>query len=789
MKKELFILIVGMFCFALLPNRGSLLHSITWIINQDGTGDFTVIQEGIDTSIDGDTVLVYPGRYYENIDFNGKNITLASLELTTGNESYVDSTIIDGNHESSCIVIGNGETDAIVCGFSLTNGVGLEIYDDRWGGGILIYNYSNVVLINCKIYNNSASTSGGGIYASTANLILEGVDIFNNYSNNGGGIGIQFEVDIIFDEVNRCNIYNNYAGVGCDILASSSYDINVVLDTFTVITPDNYFATYPVHCFPGDGEFIFDIQNGWMETVNHDLYVSPDGDDDNSGLTYDEPLKTISWALHKIASDSLNPKTVFLAPGIYSGELNGQIYPLGFKSNISMKGDIDDHAIIYKNSPNYGLVRIAFEKKNVLIENVIFQSPDYSKYSILSVRDSNHESITTNNITLKNIIIEDCLCLERYVASFYLVSDLLLENVIIRNNTSEANAGISFINGNAKFINCTLDNNHSTGEEEVIGCFSNFYCIARDSVLIENCVFSNSSTQNIEYRTFSIGTQQFYEPEVDVISSLFYNNYSPVEPPMFLGDFSYIPCDIINCTFVDNTSPLATLQMTGYKNLYNTIMYDNTPYEIFLEDLTIHQGYYSTLNVSHCNIKNGETGIYNENYANVVNWMDGNMDEDSIFVGEGDYPFALLDSSLCIDAGTLELPEGVELPELDLAGNQRIYGESVDMGAYEWYATGAEENQIPPEVSGFQLSNFPNPFNPYTIIKYFLLIESKVKLSIYNIKGQLIRTLVNEIQAYGEHTTYWEGRDENLRFVSSGIYFYKISAGEETEMKKMILLK
>ncbi len=94
----------------------------TIIVNVNGGGDYTTIQEGINASINGDTVLVYPGTYYENVNFNGKNITLASLELTTNDESYVDSTVIDGNKNGSCIRLDTYENYATIQGFSITKG-------------------------------------------------------------------------------------------------------------------------------------------------------------------------------------------------------------------------------------------------------------------------------------------------------------------------------------------------------------------------------------------------------------------------------------------------------------------------------------------------------------------------------------------------------------------------------------------------------------------------------------------------------------------------------------------
>lgn len=96
MRFALLILIVILPCLVL---------AATLTVKQDGTGDYTVIQTAIDAANPGDTVLVYPGRYYENITLQTSNITLMSLEGTTGDPALIDSTIIDGNRTDRCIEI------------------------------------------------------------------------------------------------------------------------------------------------------------------------------------------------------------------------------------------------------------------------------------------------------------------------------------------------------------------------------------------------------------------------------------------------------------------------------------------------------------------------------------------------------------------------------------------------------------------------------------------------------------------------------------------------------------
>jgi hypothetical protein len=115
-----------------------------------------------------------------------------------------------------------------------------------------------------------------------------------------------------------------------------------------------------------------------------------------------------------------------------------------------------------------------------------------------------------------------------------------------------------------------------------------------------------------------------------------------------------------------------------------------------------------------------------------------------------------------------------------------------------YYFTDVEEEVAEEELpTRFSLSaNYPNPFNPTTVIHYTVgSPQSAVRrsipttLKIYNVLGQLVKTLVDEPKVPGTYEVVWDGKDKNGNEVASGVYFYKLEAGSFTQTKKMVLLK
>jgi hypothetical protein len=113
------------------------------------------------------------------------------------------------------------------------------------------------------------------------------------------------------------------------------------------------------------------------------------------------------------------------------------------------------------------------------------------------------------------------------------------------------------------------------------------------------------------------------------------------------------------------------------------------------------------------------------------------------------------------------------------------------LGFYQLRSRGPEGTSPLPRV--FRLAqNFPNPFNPSTTIGFDIPEkegEVRTELSIYNVRGQRVRTLLEEMKAPGSYSVVWNGRGEEGRVLGSGIYFYRIEAGEFVSVRKMVLVK
>jgi hypothetical protein len=101
-----------------------------------------------------------------------------------------------------------------------------------------------------------------------------------------------------------------------------------------------------------------------------------------------------------------------------------------------------------------------------------------------------------------------------------------------------------------------------------------------------------------------------------------------------------------------------------------------------------------------------------------------------------------------------------------------------------------DEDEIPGKPGEFTLyQNYPNPFNPITVIQYALPRDCEVEITLYNVSGQKIKTLVKRKEKAGYREVRWDGKNDEGEQVASGIYLYTIKAGEFTQSKKMLIIK
>jgi hypothetical protein len=124
-----------------------------------------------------------------------------------------------------------------------------------------------------------------------------------------------------------------------------------------------------------------------------------------------------------------------------------------------------------------------------------------------------------------------------------------------------------------------------------------------------------------------------------------------------------------------------------------------------------------------------------------------------------------------------------KLAEICVAAGDSLY-------VYEtlWVTTNVED-EYESHPNGFCLfQNYPNPFNPETIIRFTLPFSSEVTLSVHNILGQQVRTIVRHWQA-GTHSVIWDGKNSSGQSVASGVYLYRLSAGQYQDTKKMLLIR
>jgi len=903
-KRIIFLIILSVLLTfsSLIIVNFSELFADTIIVDTTGMGNYLTIQEGIDAAIDGDTVLVHPATYTENINFTGKNIIVASLYLIYQDTSYISQTIIDGNQNGSVVTFVNGEdTTAVLIGFTITNGTNtggggifcnasspkleyLAIIENtaNVGGGIL-YIQSNTSMKNLTIYGNS----GDGIASNNSNINLVNCILWNDSPNEinlysgslsviysdiqGGWIGdgnIDENPQFVNPDVGNFNLaedspcinsgnpffppdpdgtradmgafyyYNDSSEIVADFCADSTVGFSQLTVNFTdlsvafncEITSWNWdfgdgetsIEQNPIHTYNSGGFYTVSLTVE-DDNVNSDtetkedyiiVYTVIEDGENVSGVWYAENSPYLVQGLATVPEG----QTLTIEPGTII-KLYSVGYPtygrLRINGTLIAQGSINDSIVFthYSDTGNWGSINFGFYNttssieyckieygcglvmysSTITIENSLFKN---NLYSVITCASNscpiiNNNSIINNNEcgiyivdsnpTIMNNIIKDNGLSTDYSGIICSGSNGIIENNIIHGNGGN---GIYLPEYSSPLIkNNTIEDNE----------FPGIYCGINSSPNIEN----NTIIGNQWGGVYCENTNNPY-----IINNIIQENewgiycLNQSNPNIIDNLITDSPNDGICC---DNSSPVIINNTIVYNGLtfpncagifcadnseptiINTILWENSTDFDF-------SGTGANPIISYSLIQGSSLPSWVQDGGNNI------FGVNPLFIDEIIGDFNLTNNSPCIDAGTPDTT-GLNLPQNDLSGKPRIYNGIIDMGAYEWQGYDVDKPHNPSTVTGLY-QNYPNPFSAFTTIYFNIChgVTDDAEIKIYNIKGQLVKQF--KIQSPIKLGTkckinkvVWDGTDEEGNKVPSGVYFYKLSYGEYSVAKKMLLIR
>ncbi|MDP8241095.1 MAG: Ig-like domain-containing protein [Candidatus Hatepunaea meridiana] len=413
--------------------------------------DYETIQEAINAAAEGDTVLVQPETYVENINFLGKNIVVASLYLTTKDDNFITRTIIDGDGTDKTVSFRNGEgAEAVLCGFTIRNGF------STWGGGIYCDARDNPVsptLDHLVIHDNEASRYGGGLYATQeANPTLINVTVANNTAGIGhGGIGLfQNSSATIVNSIFWGNTPFGMPG-GLEISYSDierGYGGESIIDTDPLWTDsdnDDYTLTDRSPCIdtgdpnsPEDRDASrADMGAYFYNQGNVRIFIVPDEFD----------------SINEAIDATEDGDTVLVHPGTYTENISflgkeitiGSLYLItndaDYIHETIIDGDSNGSVVTFDNNETAGSILIGFTLRNG------------------QAAQGGGILCSMSNPTLIALEIENNI--GQYGGGIYLAeSDAQLRKIsIIQNNSNRDGSGISCYNSNPTLTNCTIARN------------------------------------------------------------------------------------------------------------------------------------------------------------------------------------------------------------------------------------------------------------------------------------------------------------------------------------------
>ncbi len=701
---------------------------------------------------------------------------------------------------------------------------------DVGGGGIWIGGLSDIQFNGDIISNNTAGTSGGGIVCwQTSKTTLHSVLLKNNLARWGGGIGL-IDCELQADSCHFVENGSSELGGGLSSNFSKIYISNTNFERDTASVLGGAMGIYNSELSVKSSNLIDNmarilgggIHSDFSTIILEDTKLEGDSaGNSGGGLFICKGDLEINNGLFN------NNKSKYSGGAIFTDSTAMTINNSAFAQNTAT----DNGGAIFLNlSTATSIINTSFERNNAIWGGGIL-----SGYGGLNLKDcsftensSEHggavnfgfgEGEFKNVSFLKNagiwgggitaancdLNIDSCLFSQNTAASEGGAIEYLVDTAIFNRNYKFTLYNNDFIENTASYRSGAVrieqtQSDFSMVDLVVDSCqFSENHAYAHGSLriagYIEDFVLSNSVFKSNTAERNTGGPGFMGNAKGEVYNCVFYSNYALFTDTTKTAHGASLQTeaevDIINCTFTDTSSAngYAVSGRRGAKaNLTNCILWGCGDNPVILTTTAAGPG--CTFSVNYCDIEYGKDSLSISDSLSVINWGEGNINADPLFVDVENADLHLRDSSPCIGSGKGSFifnEQWITAPVKDIEGIPRPSPQDseVDMGAYEHELGIPVSSRVISDEETTLYQNYPNPISNSTTFKYHLSTPCYIELNIYNVFGQKIESLVAEKQSAGTYSLEW-----NVSQYNNGQYICQLLTSTGfMQVRKMIILK